>query len=132
MTVEIQMLGWAGVLAFVQLLLYAIPANLEIGSGWLAGPRDGGFPRPLSARTARLQRAFANHIENLVLFAVAVAVVTFADRSTLTTQVAAVAYLAARVIYVPLYAFGVPWLRSLVWAVGWFATLYILLAVLLA
>ncbi|MEM9049529.1 MAG: MAPEG family protein [Pseudomonadota bacterium] len=130
MTVEVTVLALAGLLAAVQLLLYAIPANLHIGSSYLAGPRDAGVT--LTGRTARLQRAFNNHMENLVLFAVAVAVVTFSDRASLGTAIAAVAYLAARVLYVPLYAFGVPYLRSLVWAVGWFATLFMLLAALLA
>ncbi|MEM9198427.1 MAG: MAPEG family protein [Pseudomonadota bacterium] len=129
MTVEVQMLGWAGVPAFVQLLLYAVPANLQVGSTYLAGPRDKGVT--LTGRTARLERAFKNHIENLVLFAIAVAVVTFSDRASFGTTIAAVAYLAARIVYVPLYAFGVPYLRSLVWAVGWFATLFMLLAALL-
>jgi uncharacterized MAPEG superfamily protein len=125
MTTEVTVLALAGLLAMVQLLLYAVPANLEVGSRYLAGPRDKGVT--LTGRTARLQRAFNNHIENLVLFAVAVAVVTFSDRSSLGTQVAAAVYLAARVLYVPAYAFGLaPW-RSVIWAAGWFATLYMLI-----
>ncbi len=129
MPVELQVLGWAGVLAFVQLVLFAVPANLELGSRYLAGPRDEG--RGLAGRTARLQRAYLNHVEGLVLFAVAVTCLGFADRSTPFTQLAAFAYLAARVVYIPLYAYGVQWWRSAVWAVGAAATLYILLAALI-
>lgn len=124
MTVEVAALGWAGVLAFVQLFLFAVPANLELGSSYLAGPRDEG--RALAGRTARLQRAFLNHIEGLVLFTVAVAVVTFSDRSSLVTQGAAVTYLAARILYVPLYWAGIRWWRSAVWGLGAFATLVML------
>jgi uncharacterized MAPEG superfamily protein len=129
MTVEVMVLGWAGVLAFVQLLLFAVPANREVGSAYLAGPRDEGVR--LSPRTARLQRAFLNHIEGLVLFTAAVAVVTFADRSSHLTQLAALIYLAARIVYVPLYWAGIRWWRSAVWGIGALATLFILVRPLL-
>ncbi|MEO1687888.1 MAG: MAPEG family protein, partial [Pseudomonadota bacterium] len=41
------------------------------------------------------------------------------------------AFLVARVVYVPLYALGIPYLRSLVWMVGFIATILMLLAALL-
>lgn len=131
MTAELTVLALAVLLAGVQLLLYAVPANLEVGSDYLAGPRDKAMPRPLSTRTARLQRAFDNHIENLVLFAAAALAVAVAGKSTGFTAACAWAYLAARVVYVPLYWAGVPYLRSAVWAVGWVATMAMAAAALL-
>lgn len=128
MTLELQVLGWAGLLAIAQLVLFAIPANLEIGSAWLAGPRDDAPPASMSARTARLQRAFQNHVEGLVLFAPAVVLVTLGGASSGLTQTAAVAYLIARLVYVPVYAAGTPWVRSGVWGVGFVATLVLYLA----
>lgn len=121
-------LAWAGLLAVVQLLLAAVPANLQIGSEWLAGPRDGPPPRELTGVPARLKRAFDNHVEGLVMFAAAVAAVAATGASSGVTEGAAAVYLAARAVYVPLYAFGVPWVRSLVWAVGFFATVVMLVA----
>jgi uncharacterized MAPEG superfamily protein len=41
------------------------------------------------------------------------------------------AYLIARILYVPAYASGVYLIRSLIWAVGFFATLTMLLAAVL-
>ncbi|MEM6905798.1 MAG: MAPEG family protein, partial [Pseudomonadota bacterium] len=117
MPAELTVLGLAVLLAVVQLALFAVPANLEIGSRYLAGPRDGEMP-PMSATTRRLQRAFQNHIEGLVLFSAAVLVVVAGEASSGTTALAAWAYLAARVAYVPCYWTGVPWIRSAVWAVG--------------
>jgi uncharacterized MAPEG superfamily protein len=38
--------------------------------------------------------------------------------------------LVARVIYIPLYAFGVPLWRSAIWGVGFFATILMLIAAL--
>ncbi|MGF1445398.1 MAG: MAPEG family protein [Pikeienuella sp.] len=132
MGVELQVLAWAVLLAGVQLVLFAVPANLELGVGYTAGPRDTAPPRPLSVRCARLQRAFANHIENLVLFAAGVLVVVAGGASSGVTEAAAVVYLVARIAYVPAYALGIPYLRSAIWAVGWLATLTLPLAGLLA
>jgi uncharacterized MAPEG superfamily protein len=124
LSVEGWVLAWAGLLAAAQLVLMAVPANLQVGTRYLVSPRDE--PRALSGVTARLERAFKNHVEGLVLFTVAVVVVTLAEASSPLTEGCAMAYLAARVVYVPLYAFGIPWLRSLAWAVGFLATVTLL------
>jgi uncharacterized MAPEG superfamily protein len=72
-----------------------------------------------------------NHFEGLILFTLAVVVVTLGQQSTQTTQIAAYTYLAARVLYVPAYAFGwQPW-RSAIWAVGFFATVTMMVAALI-
>ena len=72
-----------------------------------------------------------NHFEGLILFTLAVVVVTLGDQSTQITQFAAWTYLAARILYIPAYAFGWrPW-RSAIWSVGFFATLTMIVAALL-
>ncbi|PKP63442.1 MAG: hypothetical protein CVT86_05195 [Alphaproteobacteria bacterium HGW-Alphaproteobacteria-8] len=129
MTVELTVLTLAALLAVAQLLLYAVPANRTLGSDYLAGPRDE--KRVLTGTPARLQRAFLNHIEGLVLFTIAVVVVRLGAASTPFTNFCAWTYLVSRVIYVPLYAYGVPWLRSLVWAAGFLATVAMLISVLI-
>ena len=71
-----------------------------------------------------------NHFEALILFTIATLVVTLSHQSTAVTQSASNAYLAARVLYVPAYYFGwQPW-RSAVWAVGFMATIVMLVACL--
>jgi uncharacterized MAPEG superfamily protein len=126
--VEVTVLGWAVLLAAVQLVLFAVPANRQLGVAWTAGPRDE--KRELTGVPARLQRAFANHVEGLVLFTAAVATVTLGEASSPVTRTAAVVYLAARVLYVPAYAAGAPYLRSLIWAVGFFATVMMVVVAL--
>jgi uncharacterized MAPEG superfamily protein len=126
---ELTVLVLAALLAVVQLFLFAVPANLELGSTYLAGPRDE--KRELGGRTARLQRAFNNHVEGLVLFTAAVVAVVLADKSFWLTQGAAAVYLAARIAYVPAYALGWNPGRSVIWGVGFFATLVLLIASLL-
>lgn len=127
MTPELTALTLAGLLQVVQYFLFAIPANLELGTGYTAGPRDTDLPRPLSPRTARLKRAMENHFEGLILFTIAVVAVTLGGKSGALTQTCAWTYLGARVLYVPAYAFGwTPW-RSAIWALGFLATTLMLL-----
>ena len=135
MTPELTALTLAAILQVGQIALMAVPANLELGPGKTLSPRDADrLDKPLmeqvSRRTARLHRAMTNHFEGLILFTIAVLAVTLADKSSALTAACAYTYLAARILYVPAYAFGwVPW-RSLIWAVGLLATLVLLLAAL--
>jgi uncharacterized MAPEG superfamily protein len=131
MTPELTVLALAGLLQGVQLTLFATPANLEIGSEFTTGPRDAPPKRQLSVKTARLQRAMNNHFEGLILFTLAVVVVTLGQQSTAVTQYASYAYLVARILYVPAYALGLtPW-RSVIWGVGFGATLIMITAALI-
>ena len=126
---ELTVLALAALLQGLQFVLMAVPANLELGSGRTMSPRDpermGGkrLEDMVSPRTSRLARALNNHFEGLILFTIAVLVVTLSDQSTTFTATCAWVYLCARVLYVPAYAFGwVPW-RSMIWAVGFAATM---------
>lgn len=131
MTPELTVLALAGLLQAVQYTIFAIPANRELGTGYTSSPRDRPPSRGLSITTARLQRALDNHFEGLILFTLAVVVVTLGDTSTATTRYAAWTYLAARILYVPAYALGWrPW-RSAIWAVGFLATVTMIVAALI-
>jgi len=136
MTPELTVLALAALWQVVQITLMAIPANLELGTAKTLSPRDPDrLQKPLmdqvSPRTGRLHRAMSNHFEGLILFTIAVVVVTLGEASSLLTSTCAWVYLAARILYVPAYAFAwVPW-RSLIWAVGLGATVLMLLAALI-
>ncbi len=123
MTAELTALALAGLLQAVQYALFAIPANVELGTRYTTSPRDLPPPRSLSVRTARLQRALNNHFEALILFTLAVTLVTLGQQSGATTRTCAWIYLGARILYVPAYVFGLAPLRSALWAAGFFATL---------
>ena len=130
MTPELTALTLAALLQMLQYLLYAVPANLELGTRYTGGSRDFPPARPLSKRTARLGRALDNHFQGLILFGIAATVTTVTQQSSPFTAACAWTYLAARVLYIPAYAFGLnPW-RSLVWGLGWCATLAMLVAAL--
>lgn len=133
--IEATILGLAGLLQVIQIALMAIPANLELGPGKTLGPRDPArLGKPLveqvSPITGRLHRAMSNHFEGLILFTIAVALVVWADASSPLTAACAWTYLAARVLYIPAYAFGwVPW-RSILWAIGLLSTVILICAAL--
>ena len=130
MTPELLALALAALLQGVQFVLYAVPANREIGPGYTMSARDRPPSRQLSDRTARLGRALDNHFEGLVLFGIAVTVVTLPGQSTGFTAACAWAYLVARVLYVPAYWLGLrPW-RSVIWFAGFLATMLMILAAL--
>jgi uncharacterized MAPEG superfamily protein len=131
MTPELTALALAGLLQAAQFTLFAVPANRELGVGYTSGPRDRPPSRQISTLTGRLQRAMNNHFEGLILFTLAVTVVTLGDQSTAVTQTAAWIYLGARVLYIPAYALGWrPW-RSAIWSVGFLATLTMIVAALI-
>ncbi len=130
MTPELTVLTLAALLQVVQFVLYALPANLELGPGYTTSARDRAPSRPLSDRTARLGRAMDNHFEGLILFTIACTVITVSGQSTGFTAACAWAYLGARVLYVPAYYLGLrPW-RSLIWMAGFAATTLMFLAAL--
>jgi len=131
MTPELTALALAGLLQMGQMVLFATPANVELGTRYTSSPRDTPPPKPISILTGRLQRAMNNHFEGLILFTLAEVVVTLGNQSTATTQYAAWTYLAARALYIPAYALGLsPW-RSAIWSVGLLATLTMIVAALL-
>ena len=129
MTTELMILGWALVLALVQIALAGALRTAETGIAYNMGPRDAAAP-PTRPITARVQRAQANLFETLPLFAAAVLIAHVAGREGELTLWGSYAYLGARVLYLPLYAFGVPVVRSLVWGVGLAGIVTILVAIL--
>ena len=129
MTTELSILGWTLVLAIVQIFLPAGFRNREAGIGFNAGPRDEPGP-PVGKVTGRLQRAEKNLFETLPLFAAAVLIAHVAHREGALTLWGAWIYLVMRIVYVPLYAFGVPVVRSVAWMLSLLGLVLILVAIL--
>ena len=66
----------------------------------------------------RLKRAYNNFKETYVFFFVVVVALAFAHKSSAASIYGAWIYLIARIVYVPLYAFAVRGIRSLVWIIS--------------
>lgn len=130
MTSELTLLAWTLVLTLFQILLPATLRNHETGLAYNASPRDSDGP-PVGVITGRLRRAQANLFETLPVFAAAVLIAHVAGREGSLTLWGAWLYFTARIIYLPLYAFGVPYLRSLVWLVSLLGLILLLGAILM-
>lgn len=123
-TTEIIVLGWSVVLLLVQIILQAV-STYDLGP-YLLGPRDENRQSG-NVMAGRLKRALENLLETYPAF------VALALALVLTGKVGGMAatgawlWLIARVVYVPLYAFGVPAVRTLVWVVSVVGLLMMLL-----
>ena len=115
LTPEFILLAATLVLALIQIGAAGVARTVELGAKWNAGPRDGDNPPP-GPLAGRLMRAQANLFETLPLFIGAVIMAHIAGKDgTTLTFLGTHLYFFGRLIYVPLYAFGVPVIRSLVW-----------------
>lgn len=117
MTPEFILLAATLVLALVQILAAGAARTAELGARWNAGPRDG-TPPPPGPLAGRLMRAQANLFETLPLFIAAVLMAHVAGKDGTLTLLGAQLYFFGRLAYVPLYAFGVPYVRSAAWGVA--------------
>ncbi len=117
MPIELTLLGYTLVLALVYIMAAAQARTKQYGTTWNMGARDQPMP-PLQPVPARLVRAQANLFETLPLFAAAVLGVVVAGRTGVLSEVGAWMYLLGRAVYLPLYALGVPVVRTVVWMVS--------------
>lgn len=104
-------------LLFVHIGAQAIAATSELGSAWNAGPRDEGV-RPQGVVAGRVERALRNYLETYPAFAVLAVTLIASGRADGIGFIGAMVWLAARVVYIPLYLAGIPYWRSLVWLVA--------------
>jgi uncharacterized MAPEG superfamily protein len=130
MTTELTLLAWTLVLALVQILLPAMMRTGETGVSYNASARDDKGP-PVGKITGRLQRAQRNLFETLPVIAASLIIAHIAGRNGALTWWGAMLYFWARIVYLPLYALGVPYVRSLVWLVSLLGTILVLVAILM-
>lgn len=117
MAVELTCLAWSVLLGLAHILIAGQARTKELGAKWNAGARDGVQPI-LSTMTNRLFRAQANFFETFPLFATVVLITATTQLYSTYSHWGAILYIAARVVYFPLYAFGIAYLRSLVWLIS--------------
>ena len=114
MTQELTVLALAILLGFVHLFAAGNASTQIRGMKWNAGPRDDQ-KAPLHGVAGRLDRAFKNYLETFAFFAAAILMAHLANRHNAFTIYGAWLYLLMRGIYLPIYAAGIPMIRSLIW-----------------
>ncbi|QDC01439.1 MAPEG family protein [Mesorhizobium sp. 8] len=112
---EIVVLGWSVVLLLVQIILQAI-STYDLGP-YLLGPRDDNRQSG-NVWAGRLKRALENLLETYPAFVALALALAVTGKTGGIAATGAWIWLIARIVYVPLYAFGVPAVRTLAWCVS--------------
>jgi len=117
MTSELMSLTWVVALSAVMWIPYIFNTIMVQGLVDAVGYPDN--PKPLAPWAARMKKAHYNAVENLVVFAALVLMLNAAGVSNATTVLACNIFFWARLVHLVVYTFGIPWLRTLSFAVSW-------------
>ncbi len=123
MTTDLTMLAWAAAITSLMWLPYILAHIMNVGL--LPALTYQADSTPLPDWAARAKRAHYNAIENLAPFAVLVVIAHLSGAANEATAYAAIAYFWARLAHFGLFASGVPFGRTITFAVGWLALLCI-------
>jgi uncharacterized MAPEG superfamily protein len=116
MTPELSWLSATALLFFLYILGEIVTANRQFKLGDLLGPRDnlGAYGAPLG----RAKRATANMIEMMCMFVPLVLVAVLSERTNQWTELGCMLFFFSRLLFAPLYWFGVPVVRTLAYFGG--------------
>lgn len=125
MRIELTILAWGCALALVHIFAAVRVKTRQYGTDWNMGARDEALPPP-EPIVGRLARAQANFFETFPIAAAAILIAVVADETDQWTAIGSVVWLAARVIYLPIYALGIPKIRTFVFLISVVGILMIL------
>lgn len=111
------LVAWSTVLLVLHVMLQAHLANRDLGLDFNAGPRDDQ-PRPKSRVAGRADRASKNFRETYPAFVALALGLAIADPTSGWGHAGALLWFLARIVYIPLYLRGIPYIRSLVWGIS--------------
>ena len=117
MSTEALMLVLSVFLGIGQILLATFFATKANGIQWNISSREGKT-KVLAGAEARVARAAENFKETFPFFAAMALLIIATNRTSAVTALAAQVYFFARLIYVPIYAFGINYVRTLVWGIA--------------
>lgn len=117
MAVEIKILALGALLLFVHIFTATRFKTAQYGRKWNVGARDEDLPPP-NAMTGRTMRAQANFQETFPIAIVALLGVVLANKTSASTALGGWIWLGARAVYLPLYAAGIPVIRTIVFVVS--------------
>ena len=117
MTSELMSLTWVVALSAVMWVPYILNTIMVQGLVDAVGYPDN--PKPLAPWATRMKKAHYNAVENLVVFAALVLMLNAAGVSNETTVLACNIFFWARLAHLTVYTLGIPWLRTLSFALSW-------------
>jgi len=113
MTFELWVLLAAAILGLIHLSAASFAYKAQVGNRYSVGPRDDDL-RPTGV-AGRLHRAHRNFLETFGIFAVCVLLVHLTNAYGALSYWGSILYITGRVLFLPLYAVGIPWIRSFSW-----------------
>ncbi|MEZ5764585.1 MAG: MAPEG family protein [Xanthobacteraceae bacterium] len=113
MTIELWLLAGAVLLGFVHVGAQSFSFKAQVGNAYTTGPRDANL-RP-EQMAGRLERALRNYLETFPLLAAAVLIVQTSGSNGRLSLTGSCLYLVARALYLPAYAFAIPYARTVLW-----------------
>jgi len=122
--VEVLALYGSVLILFGLIAVQAVSSILQRGIGWGFSNRDE--TEPANVFGARVKRTVDNHVESLLLFGFAALVAEASGALTGLTGLGAMLYFWGRLVYAPIYVIGIPYLRTLAWAIAMTGTLMVL------
>ena len=114
MATELVYLGLSVILLIVQILVQAQLATRELGLGYNASPRDQGL-KPTGVVAGRAARALANLLETYPAFVGLALALVVGEKAGGLGAIGAAVWFWARVVYLPLYLAGIPFVRGVAW-----------------
>ncbi|MHB2267575.1 MAPEG family protein [Aliihoeflea sp. PC F10.4] len=126
LSVELVILGLSVVLLVVHTAIQGQMATRERGIDWNIGPRDG-MAAPLGERAGRAQRALDNFKETWPAFIALSLGLAVTGSTGGIGAIGAVVWFVARIVYLPLYLYGVPRWRSMTYLVSMIGLLLMLI-----
>jgi uncharacterized MAPEG superfamily protein len=116
MTFELWILMSAALLGLVHMTAASFTFKAQVGNRYTVGARDENL-QPTGI-AGRLHRAQQNFLETFAIFAACVVTVHLSDAYGSFSHWGSALYLVGRVLFLPLYAAGVPWLRTFSWNIA--------------
>jgi uncharacterized MAPEG superfamily protein len=128
-TPELNYLTWVTVFTALMWMPYIL--NTIVVRGLINAVGYSDNPKPLAPWAARMKQAHSNAIENLVVFGLLIFVAQAAGANNETTALASAIYFYARIVHFVTYSLGVPWVRTLAFAVGFMCQISLALQILM-
>lgn len=128
MSTDLMMLTLTAGLTTILWLPYILQRILE--HGLMPTVTYAADDKPIAAWAERAKHAHYNAVENLVPFAALVLVAHATGATNAATAAAAVVFFLARLAHFVLYTLGVPFGRTICFAIGWAALVCIFYQIL--
>jgi uncharacterized MAPEG superfamily protein len=115
---ELTCLEASVVLWLVHVLVQGAVGNAVLPTGYLATSRDAAPAAAKGVLYGRASRALANYLENLTPFVALALGLIVTQRGGGAGALGATIWILARIVYIPVYLFGVIYVRSAIWGIS--------------